>query len=73
MASGDVLASFLWRARSGIWPERLPLFGGHGVADASYRSPRGGRAATSMSRPVDTTARVRVDTAFGPTMHRGVR
>jgi hypothetical protein len=34
------LASFLWRARSAMRIDRVPLFAGHGLADANYRPPR---------------------------------
>lgn len=34
------MASFLWRARSAMRIDRVPLFAGHGLADANYRPPR---------------------------------
>lgn len=40
MGSGTVLASLLSRARAGLRVDRLPLFAGHGVADANFRPAR---------------------------------
>jgi hypothetical protein len=40
VGSGEALAGLLWRARSGVRVDRLPLFAGHGMADQHYRPPR---------------------------------